>query len=206
MQTKAGKRARQRGQSFVEMLLFLPAILLMIVIIVDSGFLMYHYLTMLDGSREGARYGAEFDPFLVTDLYQRISNNVVLPSVQPALPDTGEEDLDVVISIFSVGNSGGVPTVTARYPDANGWSLNNEGGRTGTSRESAFSIADVNARLQGMSGSPDTGILLVEVWFDDHQFMSVPFASMVTALDPIRLHAYTFMPITKAKGNTLRMP
>jgi len=190
--------ARQRGQSFVEMLLFFPAILLMIVIIVDTGFLMFHYLSMLDGSREGARYGAAFDPFLTPGLYQQISSNVVLPAVEPALPDAWLEELDVVISIFSIGNSGGVPIVTTRYPDGDGWSLNNEGGRTGTSRVSAFSIEDVNARLQAMSGSPDTGVLLVEVWFDDHQFISVPFVSMITALDPVRLHAYTFMPITKA--------
>jgi hypothetical protein len=199
MRAKPGKTTRRHGQSFVELALFFPIVLLMLVIVIDAGFLMYHYLTLLDASREGARYGASIDPFLNPDIYERICNGIVLPLTQPTLLDAEEPGLDVVISIFSVGTSGsGVPEVTARYPDDNGWSLNLEGGGSGASRESAFSIADVNTRLQSMPGSPNTGILLVEVWFDDHTLISVPFISTATSLDPIRLHAYTFMPITKA--------
>jgi hypothetical protein len=190
--------ARQHGQSFVELMLFLPILLLMIVIMVDAGFLMNHYLALLDASREGARYGVSIDPFLNPDIYTRISNNVVLPLVQPALPDAWEVDLDVVVSIFSVDASSGTPVVTARYPDGDGWSLNNEGGRAGNSRVSGFTVDEVNTRIQGMSGSPNTGVLLVEVWFDDHQLISVPFISLATSINPVRLHAYTFMPITKA--------
>jgi len=189
----------QRGQSFVELALFFPIILLMLVIMIDAGFLMYHYLTLLDATREGARYGASIDPFLNPDIYERICNGIVMPLAQDVLIDADPEGLDVVISIFSVGTSGlGVPEVKARYPDDDGWSLNNEGGRTGTIRTSVFSVADVNTRLQGMPGSPDTGVLLVEIWFDDRTMISVPFISAATSLDPIRLHAYTFMPITKA--------
>lgn len=196
--TRPEKSARQHGQSFVELMLLFPILLLMIVIVVDAGFLMNHYLSLLDASREGARYGVSIDPFLNPDIYSRISNNIVLPLVQPALPDAWEADLDVVVSIFSVDASGGTPVVTARYPDADGWSLNSEGGRAGSVRQSAFSIDDVNARIQDMGGSPSTGILLVELWFDDHQLISVPFISMAFSDDAIRLHAYTFMPITKA--------
>jgi hypothetical protein len=199
MRARARKFRHQRGQSFVELALFFPIILLMLVIMIDAGFLMYHYLTILDATREGARYGASIDPFLNPDIYERICNGIVMPLAQDVLIDADPEGLDVVISIFSVGTSGaGVPEVTTRYPDDDGWSLNNEGGRTGTIRTSVFSIADVNTRLQSMPGSPDTGVLLVEIWFDDHTLISVPFISAATAIDPIRLHAYTFMPITKA--------
>ena len=198
MRSGPRKPGHRRGQSFVELALFFPIILLMLVIVIDAGFLMYHYLTILDATREGARYGASIDPFLNPDIYDRISNGVVMPLAQDVMIDTEPGDLDIVVSIFSVGTSGGVPVVTARYPDDDGWSLNTEGGRTGTSRVSAFSIADVDTRLQAMPGSPDTGVLLVEIWFDDHTMISVPFISAATALDPITLHAYTFMPITKA--------
>ncbi len=198
MRSGPRKPGHRRGQSFVELALFFPIILLMLVIVIDAGFLMYHYLTILDATREGARYGASIDPFLNPDIYDRICNGVVMPLAQDVMIDTEPGDLDIVVSIFSVGTSGGVPVVTARYPDDDGWSLNTEGGRTGTSRVSAFSIADVDTRLQAMPGSPDTGVLLVEIWFDDHTMISVPFISAATALDPITLHAYTFMPITKA--------
>lgn len=195
--TRPGNTARQPRKKLIAWVLPIPVVLLMIVIAVDAGLLLARYLALLDASRQGALYGVSVDPFLNPDIYARISNNVVIPLVQRALPEAWEQDLDVLISVFSVDTSGGDPVVTARYPDDDGWSLNDEGGGGGDSRATAFSVEDVNKRLRRMSTST-SGILLVEVWFDDHLFIGLPFIPAGTEADHVRLHAYAFMPITRA--------
>ncbi len=47
-----------RGQSLVEFALTLPILLLILVGVVDLGRVYYSYMTVINASREGARYGA----------------------------------------------------------------------------------------------------------------------------------------------------
>jgi hypothetical protein len=49
---------RQRGQAGLEFLLILPLFFLMIFVCIDCGLAMYHYVTVANGVREAARYGA----------------------------------------------------------------------------------------------------------------------------------------------------
>jgi Flp pilus assembly protein TadG len=48
----------RRGQSIVELALMLPAILLLIVGVIDLGRVYFSYVGIVNAAREGARYGA----------------------------------------------------------------------------------------------------------------------------------------------------
>lgn len=56
------ERRENRGQSLVEMALFLPILLLLLAGLIEVGMYANVYLTVLDASREGARMGADGDP------------------------------------------------------------------------------------------------------------------------------------------------
>ncbi|WP_158590544.1 TadE/TadG family type IV pilus assembly protein [Noviherbaspirillum cavernae] len=49
--------ARQRGSQIVEFAFVLPVLVLMLLLIVDFGFLVYNKAVITNASREGARFG-----------------------------------------------------------------------------------------------------------------------------------------------------
>jgi hypothetical protein len=55
-------RSFQRGQSLVEIALVFPFILLLLAGLVEVGHYVNTYLTLLDASREAARFAADLDP------------------------------------------------------------------------------------------------------------------------------------------------
>lgn len=132
------RRHRTYGQSFVELCLAMPVILLMIGGLAEVAFFINDYLDLLDASREGARYGTNL---VYTTTYLDPSGNckentthffyVVgcltednILRVGGMKFDTAEDD--IVISVFALqdqaNNDTGV-VVTARFPnESNGWS------------------------------------------------------------------------------------
>ncbi|HCE16668.1 MAG TPA: hypothetical protein DEQ80_02295 [Anaerolinea thermolimosa] len=63
-------RARPRGQSFLELALVLPILLIMLLGLVEVAYFVGHYLDALDLTREAARFASIRDPFanVVSDL------------------------------------------------------------------------------------------------------------------------------------------
>lgn len=59
-----GRTSRTRGQSLVELTLTMPILLLMLLGLVEIGWLANNYLTLLDATREAGRYGSVRDPNL----------------------------------------------------------------------------------------------------------------------------------------------
>jgi hypothetical protein len=55
-------RPLQRGQSLVEIALVFPFVLLLLAGLIEVGHYVNTYLTVLDASREAARFGADLDP------------------------------------------------------------------------------------------------------------------------------------------------
>lgn len=60
---------------------------------------------------------------------------------------------------------------------------------------SRFTSAEIESRLDAMDATlpPDTGIVLVEIFYDYHMILELPWLTM-TLPNPITLHAYTFAP------------
>jgi len=59
----ANRISSERGQSLVEIAIFLPIFILLIAGIAEMGWYLNRYLNMLDASREAARLAADRDPF-----------------------------------------------------------------------------------------------------------------------------------------------
>ena len=241
LQTKpvGSSRARKfKGQSLVEIAIAFPFLIMLLAGLVEFGFMLNYYLSLLDATREAARTYSNFDPFEdgyyltprdctctnaatcpndtiagnpdstdadcdSTPFYQGAAG-MVLDNLQPRdlngdgviSPQEQAKDSsrrvildsntdDVIVSVFSVGNS-----TILRYPEDGGeyhW-FNNQ--------PSALSIDDIGNQL--ISAAPDTGILLVEVYFNYHQILALPWLAPFLP-NPITLHAYTIMPCSAAE-------
>ena len=202
-------RSRAKAQSLVEIAIALPVLLILLSGMIELGFMLNYYLSLLDSTREAARLYSNFDPFLRDedrnpigddlDFYQGVAATVV-DSLQPANEqDTSRKIVldaandDVVVSIFSVDG-----TNVVRFPSSLGgeyhW-FNNQ--------PSAFSDAEIVSRL--ISTAPPTGILLVEVFYDYHQVLALPWITIFIP-NPTMLHAYTMMPLSAAEPTPTPSP
>ena len=54
---------KTRGQSFVEFAITLPLLLMLLASVVEYGFMLNYYLSMLDATRTAARFYSGLDPF-----------------------------------------------------------------------------------------------------------------------------------------------
>lgn len=208
--TRDGKKSL--GQSFVEFAILLPLLLMMLSGLVEFGFMLNTYLDLIDSAREVARYLANDDPlhdingnfqgsWVVTpephDFYDQRAWNLMSLS----LDRSGNIALDpltdnMIVSVFVVSNN----VVTGRYPsdvpdNVNGWTRY----PSSSHNVSAFSVADINTKLSalGTAVPPDTGMVLVEVFYDYHMVMGLPWIRVFVP-DPVTLHAYTMMPNVNA--------
>jgi hypothetical protein len=136
----------ERGQSLVEIALFLPIFILIISGIVELGYYFNRYLNLLDASREAARFGADLDPIGTGTAIGNPSYNPAYnhnsPGFTGAVPDCNDSGLndfyavlacyaeqnmpesfdpsngydDIVVSAFTV-NNGIVCYGSYRWPD-----------------------------------------------------------------------------------------
>ncbi len=80
-----------RSQSLVELALALPLLLIILVGVLDLGRVYFAYMTVVNASREGARYGAT-KPTDTTGITTRANNEasgsgITLASVTPSCPN-----------------------------------------------------------------------------------------------------------------------
>ena len=223
----AGSRRalKNKGQSLVEIAIAFPILIMLLSGLVEFGFMLNYYMSLMDATRESARIFNNFDPFedghaltpqdctctntaicpndtqagnpdqtdadCDSNPFYKGAEGMVLDSLQPkSAQDTSRRIIldsdtdDVVVSVFSVG------TTTIRYPENGGedhW-FNNQPSR--------LSTAEIESRL--ISAAPDTGILLVEVFFNYHQVLALPWLAPFLP-NPVMLHAYTIMPLPAAE-------
>ncbi len=197
------------GQSFVEFAILLPLLLMMLSGLIEFGFMLNTYLDLIDSAREVARYLANDDP--VHDVNGSFQGN---SSVSPepnnfysacawnlmylSLDRSGNINLDpttdnMIVSVFVVHNN----AVTARYPTdfgENGWSQY----PSSSHNTSAFTSADITTKLSSLTNvPPDTGLVMVEVFYEYHMIMGLPWIRVFVP-DPVTLHAYSIMPNVNA--------
>jgi hypothetical protein len=199
---KRHKAARKiTGQSLVELAIAFPVIILLFSGLIEFGFILNYYLSLLDATRESARWFSQQDPFTnpMTDPptlnmdYYNGAISMVLSNLQPfdlahpELDSTRKVILDpdtddVIISVFNIEGTT-TKTVTRYPPSGKCWFCKHSSG---------VSDADITNKL--ISGSKPTAILLVEVYYDYHQILALPWLAPFLS-DPVVLHAYTMMPM-----------
>ncbi len=63
MKTIGSFRTKNKGQSFVELALLMSTLLLLVTGLIEFGNMLNQYINLVDGAREGARFGSNSDPF-----------------------------------------------------------------------------------------------------------------------------------------------
>lgn len=213
----------ERGQSMVEIAIFLPIFILIIAGIVEMGYYLNRYLNILDASREAARYGADLDPIgtgaaAANPSYDPTFNHnspgftgatidcdttnefysVIACYAEQNMPETLDPTNgydDIVVSAFTIADGGTVCNNTYRYPDYldsvtyggfadEGWSYHGN-------QVSNFTVDDVNAMIP--AGSPQQGLLIVEMFYLHQQALGLPFFTVFVPRD-IGIYLYSIMP------------
>jgi hypothetical protein len=204
-------RSGSKGQSFVELSLIALLLMLLVAGIAEFGVLLNHYLNLLDGVREAARFGANYDPFaacfdaagvfdadnVCNEFYQSAAleaKNVISPIVlDPAKGD------DIVLSFFTVA---GDPATCVRqitkyptYENGYSWSEKGDGNWLGNgtrNKESQQTILTIQSKMD--SCAPPVSVFLVEVFYNYPQTLRAPFYEQVFP-DPIPVYIYAIMPL-----------
>jgi len=197
-QPNKGRRKAFKAQSLVEIAITFPLIIMILSGLIEFGFMLNYYLSLVDATREAARTFSNFDPFNEDGsdnlTFYQSAASMVIDSLQPkSAADTSRkivfssDDDDIIISVFSVAGPGSVN----RYPTSTGGEF-----RWFNNDASDFTTADISSRL--LLGAPNTGIILVEIFYDYHHVVGLPWVRVFLS-DPVTLHAYTMMPISAAE-------
>jgi len=226
------KARKSPGQSMVEFAITLPVIILLFAGLVEFGFMLNYYLSLLDATRNSARFYANSTPFedghdllpqdctctdtalcpndtktgnpdstdadcfsTLTDFFHGAAN-LILEELEPSDPlDTTRKIIlnpatdDIIVTVFAV--SGPSAGSIVAYPSDGGFHI--PGYHTIPSR---FSRAEIASHLIG--GTPNTGIVLVEVFYNYHQNLAIPWLAPFLP-NPTVLYAYSMMPLVAAE-------
>jgi len=220
---------KKRGQSLVETALMFPVLLILLSGLVEFGFLLNEYLTILDAARNAARFSsdslynaADSDQNCNTtrDFFRQTTClvNQELRQEQPLVemndngtPGMLDDDYldpnrgdDIIVSAFSIAQGIGV---TARYPAGygdSGWSYSLDFPTYNIRNESSmFTSADIEAKLD--ANAPNTGFVMVEIFYLYPMKLRLPWITMFID-DPVPLHVFTLMPLVSAEPTPTPIP
>jgi len=220
------ERSTARGQSMVELALLFPVLLILLSGLIEFGFILNQYLTLMDSARNAARFASD-GLYYQWDNVQDCSThhfyrqtaclvNQELSMEAPAIkmndngtPNNTNDDFldpadgnDIIISVFSFTKNQGI---TDRHPggDESGWSYAVDLDYA-SDKVSRFSSSDVTDSMVDLN-SPNTGYILIEIFYNYDHTLKLPWISAVID-DPLLLHSYAFMPLTSAEPTPTPSP
>lgn len=183
-----GKIKNERGQSLVELTISLIFILALLITLMEFGFMLNYYLSLVDGTREVSRLASNWDPIAEPVAFYDAAVDQVRFVLEPRdANDTSRKiqlrsDVDhlddIIVSTYSV--SGGTATLVGAQRH---WSNN---------QASRLDPTEINSRLIGTA--PDTGLVAIEIFYYYDQVLGLPWLAMLP--DPVMLYAYTIMPLS----------
>jgi hypothetical protein len=206
---------KTRAQSLVEVAISFPILIILFSGVIEFGFILNYYLSLLDATRESARLYSGGDPFnwnpnpaenpLGADTFYYEAAFQVRRLLDPSWNYDNPADYrgrrialdpavdDVIVSVYAAKESNVTLWRTqGPYHLFKSGSMNNAPASVGGNYPSIFSAADIgNTRV---SGAPNAGILVVEVHYNYHHVLSLPWMT-VWLPNPLHLRAYTIMPI-----------
>jgi hypothetical protein len=215
----------ERGQSMVEMALAFPILLLILAGTLEVGKYFNDYLTILDATREAARYAADGDLTLATEPSVTCDDNFYHQAACLAEQNISgisfnKDTDDIVVSAMSIGTDGKVidgsrfpracsdpapPNFLPNYCDSlvssnqEGWSYCEHITKTGCNpAASYFSNNNIEDMLARGSGGPSTGIVIVEIYRLHRQFLGLIPPGLPFLPQEVVMHAYTMMPLPSA--------
>ena len=186
---------------------------------VEFGNLLNQYINIVDGAREGARFGSNDNPFEVLnghsnyeDFFGKIYvvvqgeydvNGVQLSkgAIDPIVLTKANGD-DIVVTFFSVATDPATGTVSNPVAFVSG------AGSRYNNQTTKFTAGQIKQLVNG--NAPNTGILLVEVFYNYHQILKLGSflrdSKGKGIMDPILVHAYSIMPLSAAEPTPTTPP
>ncbi|MCE9647694.1 MAG: pilus assembly protein [Chloroflexi bacterium] len=209
-----GRRRNSKGQSLVEVAIAFPLLIMLFSGMVEFGFMLNTYLSLLDATRQTARFYANFNPFsldtstdpdtVVDDMgfYTGAAGTVIDILDPPTDPNARSivfnpaED-DIIISVIKVSVSDSTHAITAieRFPAGQPEPYY----QLFKNHPSAYADDARIESLMTVNGTVPvrTGILIVEVYYGYEGILKLPWVEAF--MDTIMLHADTVMPLVSAK-------
>ena len=211
----------------VELALLFPLLLILLSGVIEFGFILNQYLTVMDAARNAARFASDglyyqWDNSTncnVTRHFYRqtaclVNQELRMEAPEIKLNDNGTPDIpsddfldpadgnDIIISAFSFTNGQGI---TDRHPggDQTGWSYAIDLDQP-SDKVSRFTSSDVTA-LMSAPDAPNTGYVLVEIFYNYEHRLGLPWITAVVD-NPLLIHTYAFMPLTSAEPTPTPMP
>jgi hypothetical protein len=201
------------GQSLVEVAIALPLLLMLFSGMVEFGFMLNTYLSLLDATRQTARLYSNVNPFLSIDdtttpptmvedpnFYEDAAEMVKVilevpddPYARKVVFDPSQDD--VLVSVLRVKVSSSTNTITGieRYPALD------SPYRLYDNHPSAYADDARVASLMTQNGTTPVraGLLIIEVYYGYEGVLKLPWVEIF--MDTITLHASSIMPIVSAK-------
>jgi hypothetical protein len=201
---------KAKGQSLVEIAIAFPVLIMLLSGVVEFGFIINNYLSLLDATREAARFYSQADPFIRDPVTKAITDNdltfyngaaaMVRASLDPIYSNpnyVGRRIIldpiidDVIITVYRVNIALAAPDNVEALPSDGGVHIYGN-----INYPSIFTEDSVRDTL--IENAPNAGILLVEVHYNYHQVLALPWLTVFLS-DPVHLRAYTIFPLSAAE-------
>ena len=219
-------RRKTKGQSFIELALVFMVLMMLFAGVVELGNLINLYLDIIDAAREGARYANAVslykeDPIthvksIGEDVFNKTAQvawatmNPACSLILPVKPDAANCPAnemkidfdpttdDILISVLSYDG------VTLKRLNGTNWGFGDGiWSRFDNHTVSMVTNAEIISQLD--STAPNTGFIMVEIFYDYHQLLGMPFFTDVIP-DPIPVHAFSIMPYPAAEPTPTPLP
>jgi hypothetical protein len=209
----------------VEMALAFPILLLILAGTLEVGKYFNDYLTILDATREAARYAADGDLVLMTEPSTTCDDNFFHQAACLAQQNISgisfnKSTDDIVVSAMSIDANGHIipgsrypracsdptpPSFLPNYCDGlvssgqEGWSYCEHITKTDCkATASRFSNTAIETMLANNPNSPGTGLVIVEIYRLHHQFLGLIPPGLAFLPQEVMMYAYSMMPLPSA--------
>lgn len=209
MKVKAHPQKTRRAQSLVEFAIALPVLILLLLGMVEFGFMLNTYLSLQDAARAAARRYSTINPFNADDTdnlayYQAAAQNVVdtlMPSDDPGarqIPVDATRD-NILISLVSIKVDKTTSTISSvtRHPTGEQYyKLYGD-----TDPPSAYSDTSIESLMTANGAVPaNAGMLIVEIYYSYEGVINTPVTTpFMSDSNPVMLYVSSIMPITYVK-------
>ena len=201
---------KSKAQSLVEVAIAFPILIMLFGGVVEFGFILNFYLSLLDATRDAARLYSGGDPLDSTyfdaihgqDTFYYEAAYMVQRTLDPTIDDVNYQGRrilldpardDVIVSVY--GATGNVVTdLRTNGP----YHLFPTAGSAGH-YPSVFTASNIESTR--VSNAPNAGILVVEIHYNYHHVLNLPWMTAFLP-NPLHLQAYSIMPLRAAEPDS----